>query len=55
VVAFRSFSGDDGDDVVVLTNTGDVPVELPPGDVLLTSSEMVEDGMLPGNTTVWLR
>ncbi len=57
VVAFRSFTADEAtsDDVVVLTNIGEVPVELPPGDVLLASEDLPDDGTLPGGTTVWLR
>jgi len=48
VVAFRS------GDVVVLANTGEVPVELPVADVLL--STMALDGpALPANAAVWLR
>jgi len=48
VVAFRT------GEVVVLANTGDVPVELPVGEVLL--STMALDGpALPANAAVWLR
>ncbi|MDV8146842.1 alpha-amylase family glycosyl hydrolase [Arthrobacter sp. B10-11] len=37
-----------------VTNFGDEPVELPAGEVLLSSAPL--DGkLLPGNTTVWLR
>jgi len=37
-----------------VTNFGDGPVPLPPGEVLLASSPL-EPGLLPGATTVWLR
>ncbi|WP_277960079.1 glycoside hydrolase family 13 protein [Frigoribacterium faeni] len=47
VVAFRSHG------VTVVANMGDVPVELPVGEVLLAT--MVVDGpALPANATVWL-
>ncbi|MCY1235191.1 hypothetical protein D9M72_477980 [compost metagenome] len=37
-----------------VTNFGAEPVELPAGEVLLSSAPL--DGkLLPGNTTVWLR
>lgn len=36
-----------------VTNFGSAPVALPSGEVLLSSSPL-EDGMLPGDTTVWL-
>ncbi len=48
VVAFRN------GDVIVITNTGKVAVELPIGEVLLASEEIV-GGALPRDTTVWLR
>jgi alpha-glucosidase len=38
----------------VVTNFGDASVELPAGE-LLVSSGPLEDGRLPANTTVWLR
>ncbi|MEF3402618.1 glycoside hydrolase family 13 protein [Agromyces sp. CCNWLW203] len=47
VVAFRN------GDVVVIANAGDSPVELPEGDVLL-SSEAIDGRALPADTTVWL-
>ncbi len=37
-----------------VTNFGDMPVELPAGDVLLSSGPL-EKNLLPGSTTVWLR
>jgi alpha-glucosidase len=40
--------------VTVLLNAGDEAVALPPGEVLLSSSALV-DGTLPANTAVWLR
>ena len=48
VVAFRN------GEITVIANTGDVPVELPIADELLSSVEL--DGpALPPNATVWLR
>ena len=53
VVAFRNGS------VIVIANTGEAGVELPAGDVLLSSGQLeagrLRDGRLPGDTTVWLR
>ncbi|KQZ11077.1 alpha-amylase [Agromyces sp. Root1464] len=46
-VAFRN------GDVVVVANAGDSPVDLPDGDVLL-SSEPIDGRTLPADTTVWL-
>jgi alpha-glucosidase len=43
-----------GANLVVALNAGDVPVELPPGEVLLSSSPL-EGNKLPANTAVWLR
>ncbi|MEC3893946.1 alpha-amylase [Nocardiopsis alba] len=40
-------------DVLVVVNTGDDPIRLPRGEVLLSSAE--PDGELPGNSTVWMR
>ncbi|WP_353808513.1 glycoside hydrolase family 13 protein [Agromyces sp. SYSU T00194] len=48
VLAFRN------GDVTVVANTGDEPVALPAGAVLLASGEL-GGGILPGDTTVWLR
>ena len=39
--------------ITVIANTGDVPVELPVGEVVLESSP-VSGGVLPPDTTVWL-
>jgi alpha-glucosidase len=47
VIAFRN------GDVTVIANTGGVAVELPVGDILL-SSETITGGALPADTTVWL-
>ncbi|WP_157001613.1 glycoside hydrolase family 13 protein [Agromyces laixinhei] len=47
VVAFRN------GDIVVIANTGDAPVELPAGEVLL-SSEPLDGRVLPADTTAWL-
>ncbi|GJF01862.1 glycoside hydrolase family 13 protein [Pseudonocardia sp. D17] len=35
-------------------NTSDAPVPLPPGDVLVTSGPLTEDGQLPPDTAAWL-
>jgi alpha-glucosidase len=43
-----------GPNLVVVLNAGDVPVELPAGEVLLSSAP-IEDDKLPANTAVWLR
>ena len=48
VVAFRN------NGVTVMANLGAMPVELPSGEVLL-SSEHVDQAVLPTDTTVWLR
>jgi alpha-glucosidase len=47
VVAFRNGS------VTVYANTGEVPVELPLGEMLLASTD-VSAGTLPADATVWL-
>ncbi len=39
--------------VTVIANTGEVPVELPVGEVLLESGP-ISGGVLPPDTTVWL-
>ena len=48
VVAFRN------GDVLVIANTGTAPIELPDGELLL-SSEPLSGRILPGDTTAWLR
>ncbi len=40
-------------DVLVLTNFGAEPVELPAGARILASSEPLDDGRVPGDVTVW--
>jgi hypothetical protein len=37
-----------------VTNFGAEPVALPPGEVLLSSAPL-DDGQVPGDTTVWIR
>jgi len=39
---------------VVVANTGDQPVELPAGDVLISSATLT-GRTLPGDTTVWMQ
>jgi alpha-glucosidase len=41
-------------EVTVICNTGKIAVELPVGEILL-SSEAITGGALPSDTTVWLR
>jgi alpha-glucosidase len=43
-----------GPNLVVALNAGDVPVQLPPGEILLSSS-VIDGDKLPANTAVWLR
>ena len=40
--------------VVVVANTGDDPVPLPPGTVLLASADLPGDGTLPPDATAWV-
>jgi alpha-glucosidase len=47
VIAYRNGA------VTVIANTGATPVELPPGELLL-SSEQLSEAALPADTTVWL-
>jgi alpha-glucosidase len=49
VVAFRR-----GSRVDVVVNFGSEPIAIPEGMVLLTSGDLV-DGLLPGDSAVWLR
>jgi alpha-glucosidase len=46
--------GYDRSGVRVFVNAGATPVDLPSGEVLIASAELV-GGQLPGNTAVWLR
>jgi alpha-glucosidase len=48
VIAFRNRG------LTVIANTGATPVPLPVGDLVVASGP-VGDGVLPGDTTVWLR
>ncbi|MEO7260085.1 MAG: DUF3459 domain-containing protein, partial [Jatrophihabitantaceae bacterium] len=43
-----------GPNLVVALNAGGAPVELPSGEILLSSSP-IEGDTLPANTAVWLR
>lgn len=49
VLAFRRGSG-----VAVVVNFGRGPVAIPEGQVLLSSGDLL-DGLLPGDTAVWIR
>ena len=42
-----------GGGLVCALNAGEAPVELPAGELLLASGELV-DGKLPPNTAAWL-
>jgi len=44
-----------GDDFVVAVNFGSVPAPMPPGQVVLASGPLDDDGVLPANTAVWMR
>ncbi len=46
-VAFRN------GDVIVVANTGDAPVRLPAGEVLVSSADIL-DGMLPADSACWI-
>ncbi|MDK7198418.1 hypothetical protein QP431_09415, partial [Actinotignum sanguinis] len=50
VIAYRRSNG-----WANLTNFGATPAALPEGDVLLCSGELTADGMLPQDTSVWMR
>ena len=42
-----------GDDTTVVVNMGSSPIELPAGDVIVSSAP-VEAGTLPADAAVWL-
>jgi alpha-glucosidase len=44
-----------GPDLVVAVNFADTPAPLPPGEVILASNPVGEDGLVPAHTGVWLR
>ena len=48
--AFRRSTGG----LVCVLNSGDAPVVLPPGDLLLSSAPLEGDGLLPANAAAWL-
>lgn len=50
VLAFRR-----GAHFACIVNTGDMPVRLPAGDVLLSSAPLDSSAALPGDATAWLR
>jgi alpha-glucosidase len=50
VLAFRR-----GDGFVSITNFADADIALPVGDVVLASEELAEPGVLPPDSTAWLR
>ena len=43
-----------GGGLICVLNTGAVPVILPPGVLLLSSAELTDNGLLPGNAAAWL-
>ncbi len=45
--------GDGRDRVLVVTNFGDAPVELPEGAEVVVASAALEEGRVPRDTTVW--
>ncbi len=55
VVAYRNRVADGATEVLVVTNTGHAPVDLPEGELLVGSAPLDDDGRLPADTTVWLR
>jgi len=40
---------------IAMTNLSDAPVDLPAGSTILLASTAIGDGLLPVDTTVWLR
>jgi alpha-glucosidase len=50
VIAYRRASG-----WAVMTNFSATPVALPEGEVVLTSGPLTADGLLPQDTTAWVR
>ena len=48
--AFRRIGGG----LVCVLNTGEAPVILPPGDLLLASAQLDGEGRLPANAAAWL-
>jgi alpha-glucosidase len=55
VLAFRNGSGDGERTVLVITNFGPDAIDLPEGDVIITSGPLTDDGKIPADTTVWIR
>ena len=49
VIAYRRANG-----WASVTNFSSSPVKLPPGDIILTSSRLEDDGSLPQDTTAWV-
>lgn len=48
--AFRRIGGG----LVCVLNSGETPVSLPPGELLLASAPLDSEGLLPGNAAAWL-
>lgn len=44
-----------GEGLIVVANFGDVPAEVPAGQVICASGPVDADGLLPASTTLWLR
>ena len=55
VVALRNTAGDGERALLVVANLGADPVALPPGEVLVASGPLTDDGAVPTDTTVWVR
>ena len=54
VIAVRNTSGDGVHTLLCVTNLGAEQVELPAGEVLVSSGPLTDGGALPTDTTVWL-
>jgi alpha-glucosidase len=55
VIAYRNVSGDGARTLLVVTNTGADPVDLPEGQVIAASGPLTEQGAVPTDTTAWVR
>ncbi len=55
VVALRNTAGDGERPLLVVANLGADPVVLPPGEVLVASGPLTDDGAVPTDTAVWVQ
>ncbi|MBM6402479.1 glycoside hydrolase family 13 protein [Phycicoccus sp. MQZ13P-5] len=53
-VVALALSGTDGPELLVLTNAGTAPVDLPPGARVVLASGPLDGGSVPPDTTVWV-